>query len=156
MRIERVSREASDKLTIADLKGYINVTSEDRDEELQSILNAAICKVEDITGYSLTAQTIRIYAEDVQVQKLYFPTINEVVSVVNEETGSDASYTLNHSKTKVILNELSDIEIEYNTVPIEDKVNDLKHYVYSLAGIYYDGQQEKEHDILKTIPRDIC
>lgn len=158
MRLERVMRDPSDMITIEELKGYINVVSTDRDNELQSILNAAIAKVEDITDYSLTAQKIYIHANDVVVQKLYLLPVAEVVSVTNQETGTECSYSVNYSKTKVTLRDVSDVLIEYNTAPNAEHIFDLKPYVYQYAALLYDGVTDNQviESVLRKIPRDIC
>lgn len=156
--IERVTRAASNDITLAELKGYLNVNTTIRDEELQGHLNYAIMIVEDVSNLSLTEQTIRIIADDVQVQKLYFLPVNEVTSVVYEETGADAAYTLNHSKTKIQLNSLSDVIIEYTTLPNVEKVYDLKSLVYQVASLLYDGETEQNviEGVMRKIPRNIC
>ena len=156
MKVERVNRGASNKLSVVELKGYLNINSTDRDEELTAILNAAICKVEDITGYSLTEQTIRLYVYDKISQYLYFPDVDEVTSVSNLETGSDLNHTVNPAKTKVTFNDVSDALIEYTTIPNDERIYDLKSYVYSYAGVLYDGELDKAEQVLKTIPRNLC
>lgn len=156
--IERVSREPNNKFSVVELKEYINVVSTDRDEELQSILNAAISKIEDITGFSLSEQTIRVYCEDVLSQKLYFLPISEIVSVTNEETGSDCSYKVNTSLTKITFDFETSAIIEYKTSFNEEMIYDLKPYVYEYAGALYDGVVENSviESILRKVPRSIC
>jgi hypothetical protein len=158
MRLERVIRDASDVLTIEELKGYINVVSTDRDSELQAILNAAIAKIEDITDYSLTAQTLRLYVDDALVQRLFLRPVSEIVSVTNEETGTDCTYTANHSMTRLIFNEESDVVIEYKTLPNPEHIFDLKPYVYQYAALLYDGETDNAiiESVLRKIPRNIC
>jgi hypothetical protein len=158
MRLERVLREASDTITIDELKGYINVVSTDRDSELQAILNAAIAKVEDIMDISLTAQTLRLYAEEVLAQRLFLRPVLSIESVTNEETGTDCTYIANYSLTKVTFNEESDVVIEYKTSPNLEQIFDIKPYIYQYAALLYDGETDNAiiESVLRKIPRDIC
>lgn len=153
MRIERVLREPSNKISVAELKNYINVVNTDRDEELQAILNASISKIEDITGITLTDQTVRVYCEDVLSQKLYYNPISEIVSVTNEETGSACSYKANHSLNKVTFDYETSAIIEYKCVANEEQVYELKPHVYEYGALLYDGDTENLEAVLRKVPR---
>lgn len=148
----RVSRGISDKLTVEELKGFLNV-SVDRDEEIQAILNASIAKIEDVCGYSLTPQTLRILAKGREF-KLYYGPVDEVS--VKDEQGNDVPFTLNYSKTKVNIQEEKEVVIDYSTLPNEDTIFDFKPYVYQYAALLYDGETDLNiiNSVIKKVP--IC
>lgn len=141
----RIKRGISDKLTVEELKSYLNV-SVDRDEEIQAILNASIAKIEDVCGYSLTPQTLRIIGKGKEF-KLYYTPIDEVE--VRDEEGNEVSFSLNYSKTKITLQEEREVVIDYTTLPNEETIFDFKPYVYQYAALLYDG--ETDTNIIKSV-----
>ncbi len=148
----RISRGPSDKLTVEELKSFLNV-SVDRDEEIQAILNASIAKIEDVCGYSLTPQALRILGKGKEF-KLYYGPVDEVS--VKDEQGNDVAFTLNYSKTKVTIQEEKEVIIDYTTIPNEETIFDFKPYVYQYAALLYDGETDLNiiNSVIRKVP--IC
>ncbi len=150
--MERISREASNRLSVGELMQFLNISNTDRKDELQAILNAAICKVEDIINKSLTSQEIKIIGED-EIELLLAP-IDKVLSVTDYK-GNAISYELD---LRNILTASGNIIVTYTTIPNDELINDYKSYVYEYAGLIYDGETDKTtiDGVLSKIPRSIC
>lgn len=149
MRLERVSSEPNDKITIEDLKLYANIDATDLDPMLTSLLNAAINKVEGAANVSLLERTFRLYSDKVNIE-LYYPPISEITSVT-DASGNDITYVANNDNTKIVQNSGVEVCVEYTTTPDLQKVLELKAFVLEYAAALYDGQDDKLNKILARI-----
>lgn len=133
-------------MDIEELKKFLNIYYDDRDEELQAILSSAISIVEDTINKSLSEQTIQIITEDYE-QELYYPPVKEVISVT-DQSGTNSGYDINFTKTKI---KTTGGVITYKTEPNKETIIEFKAYVYKVAGQIFDGQK-----IEVNIPKSIC
>lgn len=140
MRLQRISKTISEKITLEDVKTYANITGTSRDEELSSMLLSAICKVEDILNVSLSPNALRLITEGaVTRQRLYLLPVKTIVSCKDAVTGEDVSYKEDCDKSQIFFSEPSDVVIEYTTEPLDINIQIYKHNVLEYCSALFDG-----------------
>lgn len=158
MRIERIAKGTIDNITIADVKAFANITGTTRDEELNAMLISAINKVEDISGFSLTENTFRLYTEgSVASVKLFYPPFLSITSVKDARTGEAVTYESNYDFSVIYVTS-SDLVVEYKTSATCSNALQFKQNVIEYCSLLFDGQTDEAiiNSVLRKIPRSIC
>lgn len=127
------------KITIDEVKSYIHLIGNERDDELQVMLDAAIAAVEDYCNISLRPTTWKL-SQDLATdnQKLFYPPVIEVVSI-NDYDGLQLQYKV--LQDIVYIDTASSFICTYKTGEAED-ANRYKAAVLAYTGLLFDGNDD--------------
>lgn len=154
MKVIRQTKDVVTLISLDELKERGNIVGTDRDNELSIALYRAIAQVEDISNVSLSAMTIKIIAENVTSQRLYYSPVLSITSVTDYD-GVPISFETDIEYSQITFEEETNAIIIYQTTEtsiVEKQV--LRQCVLDLALAYFDGVDLAP--ILVTIPRQIC
>ena len=154
MKVIRQTKDVVTLISLDELKERGNIVGTDRDNELSIALYRAIAQVEDISNVSLSAMTVKIIAENVTSQRLYYSPVLSITSVTDYD-GVPISFETDIEYSQITFEEETNAIIIYQTTEtsiVEKQV--LRQCVLDLALAYFDGVDLAP--ILVTIPRQIC
>lgn len=154
MKVIRQTKDVVTLISLDELKERGNIVGTDRDNELNIALYRAITQVEDISNVSLSAMTVKIIAENVTSQRLYYSPVLSITSVTDFD-GVPISFETDIEYSQITFEEETNAIIIYQTTEtsiVEKQV--LRQCVLDLALAYFDGVDLAP--ILVTIPRQIC
>ena len=136
--VARIKTEDSG-ITIDEVKSYINLIGNERDGELQVMLDAAIAAVEDYCNISLRPTTWKLSQNlATDNQKLFYPPVIEVVSI-DDYDGEKLQYKM--LQDVIYLDTVSPFVCTYKTGEAED-VNRYKAAVLAYTGLLFDGNDD--------------
>ena len=154
--LKRLNREQLG-INISDFKQYANINTDNRDDELEAILHAAISKVEDIANTSITSSVYELSTEIASTKvKLYNHPVTTIISVIDNNTGNEISYNAAANKAYITLSTPYAVVVKYATSPVAPPLYDqLRIIALEVAAAYYDGVTDNKilSDIYNKIPK---
>jgi len=155
-----VTTEATvEPITVTEAKDWLNITGTAHDTKLTAAIPAARKKVEQLSGRSLVARTLKLIIFDYSdnVIELPYPAINAIVSVKSKAT--DGTETT-HAATEyaLVYNRLhfsgygNDVEVVYSTLANTEEFYKLavkKQLAYDYRNEYNENGFDQE--VIKMI-----
>lgn len=129
-------------LTVQQLQQFLKLSG-GYVEEVESALNSAIVKVEDMLNMSLRENTIELCTNSGTsgVVDLFLQPATEVVSVKAIETGEDIEYTSNSLLKTIKTTPMTEVQVMYKTKPVP-KVDNYKNGVFAVAALIFNGNTD--------------
>ena len=154
-----VQTEATvEPITLEEAKAWLNIVSTTHDTELTAAIKAARKKVEQLSGRSMVARTLKLNLTEYTDSKieLPFPPINAITSVKSKSGGTETTYaatdySLDYN-TLNLLGDGSNFEIVYTTLANTEEFYKLaikKQLAYDFRNEYTDNGFDKE--VIKMI-----
>lgn len=118
----------------------------DRDEEIRSVLNAAVALVEERQNVSLRPMTIVLPVTGSSARyPLYLHPVSEVISVKDAQSGDDLDYQLAYAKDSIAVRASRPFVVEYKTEAVTDNMLEIyKPAVLTMAALMFDGSTDTE------------
>ena len=138
-------------ITLAGLKSYMHISSDEKDTELQEVLNQAIIRIQEYSDIALLPCTIELECEG-EIIKLYQHPVSEISSVEDSVSGDDVPYVSNYKKTVIEQADAEMVIITYTTLPTSAETGRLLNYVYEMASAMWDGNTEEQNKVYQRIP----
>jgi hypothetical protein len=138
-------------ITLAGLKSYMHISSDEKDTELQEVLNQAIIRIQEYSDIALLPCTIELECEG-EIIKLYQHPVSEISSVKDSVSGDDVPYVSNYKKTVIEQADAEMVIITYTTLPTSAETGRLLNYVYEMASAMWDGNTEEQNKVYQRIP----
>jgi hypothetical protein len=138
-------------ITLAGLKSYMHISSDEKDTELQEVLNQAIIRIQEYSDIALLPCTIELEGEG-EIIKLYQHPVSEISSVKDSVSGDDVPYVSNYKKTVIEQTDAEMVIITYTTLPTSAETGRLLNYVYEMASAMWDGNTEEQNKVYQRIP----
>ena len=139
------------EITLSGLKSYMHITTNNRDTELQEVLNQAIIRIQEYSDVALLPCTIEL-EEEGDVIKLYQHPVSSITSVKDAESGDDVPYVSNYKKTVIEQTGAEIVIVTYTTLPTSAETGRLLNYVYEMASAMWDGNTEEQNKVYQRIP----
>jgi len=138
-------------ITLSGFKSYMHISGDEKDTELQEVLNQAIIRIQEYSDVALLPCTIEL-EEDGNIIKLYQHPVSEISSVKDASSGDDVSYVSNYKKTVIEQEEAEIVIVTYTTLPTSAETSRLLNYVYEMASAMWDGNTEEQNKVYQRIP----
>lgn len=149
----------SEPITVTEAKDWLGITGTTHDTKLTAAIIAARKKVEQLSGRSLVARTLKLIVYDYSdtVIELPYPAINAIVSVKSkaadrtETTYTATDYALVYNRLNFTGNG-NDIEIVYSTLANTEEFYKLavkKQLAYDYRNEYNENGFDQE--VIKMI-----
>lgn len=139
------------EITLSGLKSYMHISGDEKDTELQEVLNQAIIRIQEYSDVALLPCTIEL-EEEGNIIKLYQHPVSEISSVKDASSGDDVSYVSNYKKTVIEQEEAEIVVVAYTTLPTSAETARLLNYVYEMASAMWDGNTEEQNKVYQRIP----
>lgn len=139
------------EITLSGLKSYMHISGDEKDTELQEVLNQAIIRIQEYSDVALLPCTIEL-EEEGNIIKLYQHPVSEISSVKDASSGDDVSYVSNYKKTVIEQEEAEIVIVTYKTLPTSAETARLLNYVYEMASAMWDGNTDEQNKVYQRIP----
>lgn len=139
------------EITLSGLKSYMHISGDEKDTELQEVLNQAAMRIQEYSDVALLPCTIEL-EEEGNIIKLYQHPVSEISSVKDASSGDDVSYVSNYKKTVIKQEEAEIVIVTYTTLPTSAETARLLNYVYEMASAMWDGNTEEQNKVYQRIP----
>lgn len=146
MKLKLVSKSPA-QIALDDVKLYLRVLHNEEDALIQSLLNAAIDKAEQITGRALSVRTYELYRDDTSPFVLPYPPLRAVnrLEVLDGDSYVPADYVLDDKATPAIIQPKSDasglnclrVEFECGYEQIPDAI---KSWIFVQVSTLYENR----------------
>lgn len=138
-------------ITLSGFKSYMHISGDEKDTELQEVLNQAIIRIQEYSDVALLPCTIEL-EEDGNIIKLYQHPVSEITSVKDLVGGWDVAYVSDYRKTLIEQIDSDAVIITYTTLPTSVETGRLMNYVYEMASAMWDGNTEEQNKVYQRIP----
>lgn len=131
-------------ISLVDAKNYMRYTGDSKDAEIQSALDTAIRRIEDVQNVSLRPMSVKLDISDPEdFNPLYLHPVSEIVSVKDSVSGADVDFSISWDNRKIKVAVKRDVTVEYTTAETPD-IKDYKIAILSLTTLIFDGLTDDE------------
>ena len=146
MKLKLLSKSPA-QIALDDVKLYLRVLHNEEDALIQSLLNAAIDKAEQITGRALSIRTYELYRDDSAPFTLPYPPLRAVnrLEVLDGDNYVPADYDLDDKATPAMIQPKNDasglnclraeFECGYEQIP-----DSIKSWIFVQVATLYENR----------------